>query len=76
MSSWNAIAAPAGTPPAVIERLNRAVREAIASPAIADKLQKMGMRLQAGSPEQAQALLVGDIKKWTEVIRKAKIEVE
>ena len=36
----------------------------------------MGMRLQAGSPEQAQALLVGDIKKWTEVIRKAKIEVE
>jgi len=76
VSSWNAIAAPAGTPPAVIERLNRAVREAIASPAIVDKLQKMGMRLQAGSPEQAQALLVSDIKRWTDVIRKAKIEVE
>ena len=76
VSSWNAIAAPAGTPPAVIERLNRAIREAIASPALVDKLQKTGMRLQAGSPEQAQALLAGDIRRWTDVIRKAKIEVE
>ena len=76
VSSWNAIAAPAGTPPAVIERLNRAIRDAVASPAIADKLQKTGMRLQAGSPEQAQALLAGDIRRWTDVIRKAKIEVE
>lgn len=76
VSSWNAIAAPAGTPPAVIERLNAAVRDAIASPAVVAKLEKSGMRLQAGSPEQMQALLTGDIKRWTDVIRAAKIDTE
>ncbi|MDN3921440.1 tripartite tricarboxylate transporter substrate binding protein [Roseateles violae] len=76
VSSWNAIAAPAGTPPAVIERLNRAIREALAAPAVAGKLEKLGMRLQAGSPEQAQALLAAEIRRWGEVIKAAKIEAE
>jgi len=76
VSSWNAIAAPAGTPPAVIDRLNAAVRDAIASPAVVAKLEKSGMRLQAGSPAQMQALLTGDIKRWTDVIRAAKIDTE
>lgn len=76
VSSWNAIAVPVGTPPAIVERLNRAVREAIANPAVAGKLEKMGMRLQAGSPEQAQALLSSEIKRWGEVIKSAKIETE
>lgn len=76
VSSWNAIAVPAGTSPAIVERLNRAVREAIAQPSVVAKLEKLGMRLQAGSPEQAQALLSGEIKRWGEVIRNAKIEAE
>lgn len=76
VSSWNAIAVPAATPPAVVERLNRAIREAIASAPVIAKLEKLGMRLQAGTPEQAQALLSSDIKRWGEVISAAKIEAE
>ena len=76
VASWNAIAAPAGTPPVVVERLNRAVRDAVAAPAVAERLGKAGMRLQAGTPAELQTLLVAEIRRWGEVIRAAKIEPE
>lgn len=76
VASWNALAAPAGTPPAVVEVLNRAVREALASPALQDKLGALGMRVAASSPAELQALLAGEIRRWGEVIRAARIEPE
>ena len=76
LASWNAIAAPAGTPPDVIERLNRAVREAVRAPAVRDKLGKLGVRLQAGTPAELQLLLANEVKRWGDVIRAAKIEPE
>lgn len=76
VASWNAIAAPAGTPPEVIDKLNHAAREAVASPAVQERLGKLGMRLQAGTPAELQALLGSEIKRWGDVIRAAKIEPE
>jgi tripartite-type tricarboxylate transporter receptor subunit TctC len=76
VASWNALAAPAGTPADVVDKLNRAAREAVASPAVQEKLGKLGMRLQASSPAELQALLGSEIRRWGEVIRKAKIEPE
>jgi tripartite-type tricarboxylate transporter receptor subunit TctC len=76
VASWNALAAPAGTPAAVVERLNRAVREALASSAVQERLAPLGVRLRASTPEQLQSLLIGEIRRWAEVIRVAKIEAE
>lgn len=76
VASWNALAAPAGTPADVVDKLNRAAREAVATPAVQERLGKLGMRLQAGSPTELQALLGSEIRRWGEVIRKAKIEPE
>jgi tripartite-type tricarboxylate transporter receptor subunit TctC len=76
VASWNALAAPAGTPAAVIEALNQAVREAMAMPAVQDKLAKLGMRAAASTPAELDRLLAGEIKRWGEVIRAAKIEPE
>ncbi len=76
VASWNALAAPAGTPPDVIAVLNRAVREALASSAVQDKLGRSGMRLAASTPAEQQALLASEIRRWGEVIRTAKIEPE
>jgi tripartite-type tricarboxylate transporter receptor subunit TctC len=76
VASWNAIAAPAGTPAEVVALLNRAVREAVGSAAVRDKLGRAGMRLAASTPAELQALLAGEIRRWGEVIRAAKIEPE
>lgn len=76
VASWNALAAPAGTPPAVIDALNKATRDAIAAPSVREKLGKLGMRLGASSPAELQTLLTGEIKRWGDVIRAAKIEPE
>jgi tripartite-type tricarboxylate transporter receptor subunit TctC len=76
VASWNGLAAPAHTPTAVMEQLNRAVREAVASPAVQQRLGAQGMRLAAGTPGEMHALLEAEIKRWAGVIRAAKIEAE
>jgi tripartite-type tricarboxylate transporter receptor subunit TctC len=74
VASWNALAAPAGTPAATVDTLNRAVREALASPAVQQRLAPLGLRLAASTPAELQALLAGEIRRWGAVIRAAKIE--
>lgn len=76
VASWNALAVPTGTPAETVAVLNRAVREAVASASVQDKLGRIGMRLSASSPAELQALLASEIQRWSEVIRRAKIEPE
>ena len=76
VASWNALAAPAGTAVDIIEKLNRAAREAVASSAVQTQLGALGVRLQAGTPEQLAQLLSSEIKRWGEVIHAAKITPE
>ena len=73
VSSWNGLAAPRGTPAAVIERLNQAARHAVASPAVQARLEPLGVRLQAGAPGQLAQLLASEIVRWREVQRAAGI---
>lgn len=76
VSSWNALAAPAGTPPAVIETLNHAVRDAVAAPAVRERLAALGVRPESGSPAALQTLLASEVRRWGAVIRAAGIEPE
>lgn len=76
VASWNALAAPAATPPEVITKLNRALRDALADAGVQARLQKSGMRLAPGTPAELQALLAGEIRRWGDVIRASKIEPE
>ena len=76
VASWNALAAPAGTPPEVIATLGKAAREAVASSEVQARLGRLGMRLQGSTPVELQALLASEIQRWGAVIRAAKIEPE
>jgi tripartite-type tricarboxylate transporter receptor subunit TctC len=73
-ASWNALAVPARTPPAVVQRLHRAAQEALALPAVRAQLQALGVRAQGGAPEQLQRLLADEVVRWSQVIKAAKIE--
>ncbi len=73
VESWNAVFAPSGTPPAVIETMNKAMTEVLAMPDVKDAFSKVGVVAQASTPAELQARLVADIKKWNAVIDKAGI---
>jgi len=73
-SSWNGIAAPARTPQAIIDRLNREINAAVAAPEVKQRLQDLGVEARAGTPQALKDLLVSEIAKWRAVIERAKIE--
>ena len=73
-SSWNALAAPAKTPAAVIARLNKEIAAALDSPDVRKKLVDLNVETRASSSEQAAELLVSETRRWGEVITRAKIQ--
>ena len=76
VDSWNALAAPAGTPAAVIERLRRATQEAAQQAALRSTLRELGVKARSSSPAELQALLASEIRHWGEVVKAARIEPE
>lgn len=72
-TSWNAVAAPAKTPKAVIDRLNREINVAIAVPELRQRLIGLGVEPRAGTPQQLHDLLVSETAKWKKVIEAAHI---
>lgn len=73
-ASWNGLAVPAGTPREVVVRLNREVVAALNDPAVKKKLEDLNLDPHPGTPEQAAAMLNNDIRRWSEVITRARIE--
>jgi tripartite-type tricarboxylate transporter receptor subunit TctC len=75
-TSWNALAAPARTPRAVIARLNQGIVIALQQPELRGKLRDLHVQAHSSSPEQAADLLASDIKRWSDVIQRAKIPLQ
>jgi tripartite-type tricarboxylate transporter receptor subunit TctC len=74
VTSWNGLFVPAKTPPAVIETLNKALREVLGSADIKNRFIELGVEARATSPEELSARLKSDIEKWAAVIKSARIE--
>jgi tripartite-type tricarboxylate transporter receptor subunit TctC len=72
-ASWNGLAAPARTPRPVIERLQREVVAALANPDVRRRLADLNVEAQSSSPEQAAALLASEVRRWGDVIVRARI---
>ena len=72
-SSWFGIVAPAGTPPAVVAKLNAAVAAAVRTPAMQERFSKSGARLIGDKPEEFAARIAAERKTWGEVIKAANI---
>ncbi|HZY17997.1 MAG TPA: tripartite tricarboxylate transporter substrate binding protein [Ramlibacter sp.] len=73
VSSWNGLAVPAKTPAPVIERLHRDVNAALARPEVRKRLAELNLIAQGGTPAQLGERLAGDIRRWSEVIARARI---
>lgn len=73
---WLGLAAPAGTPTAIIEQINQAVRKAMASADVVTKLQSQGIDVMVSSPDQMRQRGLEDLKRWGDIIRTAGIKVD
>ena len=67
---------PAGTPPAVVAKLHAAFAAALAAPEVREKLQGIGVEPVGGSSEEFRAYLLGERRKWAELIKAKGIKVE
>ena len=72
--SWNALFAPAGTPPEIVGTLNAALRDILADPDVKKRLLELGIEPKASTPREIYDRLKSDIGKWRAVIEKAGIE--
>src|SRR5437667_11514851 len=71
------VVAPAGTPPAVINKLNEVIRASLAKPETKEKLKGLGAVTEGGStPEEFRKWLVGDRERWARVIKAAGVKAE
>jgi tripartite-type tricarboxylate transporter receptor subunit TctC len=74
--TWNALFAPAGTPPEVVARLNAAALAAMADPAVAARMAEFSATIVASSPEELAAHVEAEVAKWTPVVQDANVQVE
>jgi tripartite-type tricarboxylate transporter receptor subunit TctC len=73
---WQAVVAPAATPPGIIARLNEEIVAALATPEVKATLEKQGIELEPSTPAQLAARIRSDLGKWGEVIRGAGIKTQ
>jgi tripartite-type tricarboxylate transporter receptor subunit TctC len=75
-STWFALLAPKGTPPAVIARMNAVANEILADPAVKKRLAEMGASTLGGTSQQLAEHLAVETEKWGRVVREAHIAAQ
>lgn len=73
-TSWYGIFAPAGTPPAIVSKLNAQIARSLATPELKGHLTRQGVDPVADAPAQFAAHFKAEVKKWGDVVKAAGIE--
>jgi tripartite-type tricarboxylate transporter receptor subunit TctC len=74
--NWYGMLAPAGTPPAIVAKLNAAFRTAMNDPTTVKHLEELDTSVKTGSPEDFRKMLASELALWTGVVKAAHIQAE
>src|SRR5688572_16566567 len=74
VTSWQAVAAPAKTPPAIVARLSDATVKALRSPDIAERMSQIGFDVVASSSDEFGKFMRAEVDRWTQVVNKGGIK--
>ena len=74
--AWNGFVAPAGTPQAIVDRVNKSANAALADPEVIKALQANGFEIVGGAPEVFANAMKSYIRDVSEIGRKNKLEIE
>lgn len=75
VEDWNGILAPTGTPPAVIEKLNKAMVAVLNDPATVKKLISLGFTPSPTTPDEFSQFIKSEMKKWAAAAKTANVKV-
>ncbi|MDV3249882.1 tripartite tricarboxylate transporter substrate binding protein [Devosia sp. BK] len=75
-NTWNALFAPAGTPPEVIEKLNAAAVAAVNDPAVKEQLAEAGAVVVGSTPEELAEHVKSEVARWAPVIAEAGVSIQ
>jgi tripartite-type tricarboxylate transporter receptor subunit TctC len=73
--SWTAVVAPAATPAPVLDRLNEVMVAALRTPEVTERLARTGFTVDASSRAELARLIAGDLARWRDVVREARLEL-
>jgi len=75
-TSWFTLAAPAGTPAALVDKLNKDVQKVLASSEAKARYNQLGIEVEPNTPAQAAAYVKSETAKWNRVIEAAKLQLD
>jgi tripartite-type tricarboxylate transporter receptor subunit TctC len=75
-TGWFGVVAPAGTPTAIVQRLNAEITAALNDPAIQARMRELGVEPAPSKPEAFAAYIGSETRKWGQVIRQASIRID
>ena len=76
MSGWQGFWAPAGTPPAIVQRLNAAIVKVVRAPEMQKRIQELGYEPLGSSPKEMADRIRSELVIWTGIIKQANISIE
>jgi tripartite-type tricarboxylate transporter receptor subunit TctC len=75
MSSWIGLVAPAGTPPAIVQKIQQDVVKAQSDATVADRLVKAGITAVTTTPAEFDAFVRDEVKRWTKIYKESGIKL-
>jgi tripartite-type tricarboxylate transporter receptor subunit TctC len=76
LDAWTGVVAPAGTSPAIVERLNAAINAGLKAPSAQATLAKFSSVAKLGTPEDFKAFLADQIRKWSAIVKLAGARID
>jgi tripartite-type tricarboxylate transporter receptor subunit TctC len=76
VATWYGVLAPAGTPAAIVGKMNAELNDLLKLPEVKDVMAKQGVDAAGGPPQRMGTLLTDELKLWSGVVQRGKISVE
>jgi tripartite-type tricarboxylate transporter receptor subunit TctC len=77
LAAWYGVFAPAGTPPAIVQAINREINKMIVAPEYAERWRNLGFsEMPVKTPEQFAETVRSDIREWGDIVRKGNIKAD
>jgi len=75
VATWIGAFAPAGTPKAILDKIEAAIKQALAAPDVRAKLEALSMEIRSGAREDLRAVLASDMEKWGRLVKEKNIRI-